>query len=77
MRVQTRSFFGGNVQINSEPGFQAIKAIQEHQVYLIDEKIVSRPTMRLLMGIYEFGSKLYPELFTKPSFLTFYKIVHY
>ena len=52
-------------QINSEPGFQAIKAIQEHQVYLIDEKIVSRPTMRLLMGIYEIGSKLYPELFTK------------
>ena len=52
-------------QINSEPGFQAIKAIKENQVYLIDEKIVSRPTMRLLMGIYEIGSKLYPELFTK------------
>ena len=52
-------------QISNEPGFQAIKAIKENQVYIIDEKIVSRPTMRLLNGIYEIGSKLYPELFTE------------
>lgn len=52
-------------QISNEPGFQAIKAIKENQVYIIDEKIVSRPTMRLLKGIYEIGSKLYPELFTE------------
>ena len=52
-------------QISNEPGFQAIKAIKENQVYIIDEKIVSRPTIRLLKGIYEIGSKLYPELFTK------------
>ena len=52
-------------QISNEPGFQAIKAVRENQVYIIDEKIVSRPTMRLLKGIYEIGSKLYPELFAK------------
>ena len=52
-------------QISNEPGFQAIKAVRENQVYIIDEKIVSRPTMRLLKGIYEIGSKLYPELFTE------------
>lgn len=37
--------------ILSEPGFGSIKAIQEGQVYLIDEKFVSRPTVRLLLGM--------------------------
>jgi len=37
--------------IITEPGFASIKAVQQGQVYLIDEKLVSRPTMRLLLGI--------------------------
>ncbi len=37
--------------IMAEPGFASIKAIKQSQVYLIDEKLVSRPTMRLLLGI--------------------------
>lgn len=37
--------------ITTEPGFASIKAVQQGQVYLIDEKLVSRPTMRLLLGI--------------------------
>ena len=37
--------------IVAEPGFGSIKAIQEEQVYLIDEKFVSRPTLRLLQGM--------------------------
>jgi iron complex transport system substrate-binding protein len=49
--------------IMKEPGFMAIKAIQEGKVYIIDEKIVSRPTLRLLDGIYEIGRILYPERF--------------
>ncbi|MCK4839429.1 MAG: ABC transporter substrate-binding protein, partial [Desulfobulbaceae bacterium] len=50
-------------RIMAEPGFPAIKAVQEGQVYLIDEKLVSRPTMRLLDGIRGIGGILYPELF--------------
>ena len=38
-------------EIAAEPGFSAIKAVRENQIYLIDEKLVSRPTMRLLLGI--------------------------
>jgi iron complex transport system substrate-binding protein len=49
--------------IRSEPGFRVIKAIQENQIYLIDEMIVSRPTMRLIDGIFEIGRRLYPDLF--------------
>lgn len=49
--------------IKSEPGFNAIKAVRNNEIYLIDEMIVSRPTLRLLEGIEEIGSKLYPEVF--------------
>jgi iron complex transport system substrate-binding protein len=54
--------------IITEPGFASIKAVQQGQVYLIDEHLVSRPTMRLLKGIERvreiirlFESNLYGE----------------
>jgi iron complex transport system substrate-binding protein len=50
--------------IKNEPGYQVIKAIRQNQIYIIDETIVSRPTLRLLNGIYEIGNRLYPETFT-------------
>jgi iron complex transport system substrate-binding protein len=49
--------------IKAEPGFTVIRAVQTDDVYLIDEMIVSRPTMRLLAGIYQIGRILYPEQF--------------
>lgn len=50
-------------EILQEPGFQAIKAVQKQQIFLIDEKLVSRPTMRLLEGIRLIRSFLYPGQF--------------
>ena len=49
--------------IKEEPGFRAIKAIKNNEIYIIDEHIVSRPTMRLLDGIFKIGQILYPEQF--------------
>ncbi len=49
--------------IINEPGFKTIKAVAEHKIYIIDEQIVSRPTMRLLDGIYHIGRILYPKDF--------------
>jgi len=49
--------------IKQEPGFNIIKAVALNQIYIVDEKIVSRPTMRLLEGIYTIGQYLYPEIF--------------
>jgi len=49
--------------IAGEPGFEAIKAVQDGEVYLIDEKIISRPTMRMLEGIGRIAGILYPEYF--------------
>ena len=49
--------------IKNEPGYRVIKAIKNNEIYLVDEKIVSRPTMRLLCGIAETGGILYPEAF--------------
>ena len=53
--------------IVSEPGFQTIKAVSEGEIYFIDEQIVSRPTMRLLDGIYQIGRILYPQDYQETS----------
>ncbi len=37
--------------IINEPGFKAIRAIRENRIYLIEEQLVSRPTIRILEGI--------------------------
>lgn len=47
--------------IQNEPGFSVIKAVQNHQIYLIDEDLVSRPTLRLLDGIRMIAGILYPN----------------
>ena len=51
--------------IYEEPGFTAIKAVKERQVFLIDEHLVARPTLRMIDGIIKIGSILYPEPFAK------------
>jgi iron complex transport system substrate-binding protein len=51
--------------IKSESGFKAIQAMKTGQVYIIDERLVSRPTLRLLDGIFEIGKILYPNDFTE------------
>ncbi len=47
--------------IRTETGFQAIKAIRENRISLIDEHLVSRPTMRLIEGIEQLHTILYPK----------------
>ncbi len=49
--------------IKNEPGYEIIKAVRENQIKIIDERIVSRPTLRLLVGINTIGNVLYPNLF--------------
>ena len=53
--------------IKNEPGFQAIKAIKNNEIHILDERIVSRPTMRLLIGIFRIGQILYPEVFNEKA----------
>lgn len=49
--------------LKNESGFQAIKAIRTGQVFLLDEKLVSRPTPDLLRGILTVAHLLYPKYF--------------
>ena len=49
--------------IIQEPGFQAIKAVRNNRVFLVDERLVSRPTLRITEGIKTIAALLYPELF--------------
>ena len=51
--------------IKAEPGFNVIKAVDNDQIFIIDEQIVSRPTLRLLEGIHEIGKILYPDVFNE------------
>ena len=44
-----------------EPGFEVIRAVRTRQVFLVDEEMVSRPTMGLLQGIGFVRSLLYPD----------------
>jgi len=53
--------------IKAESGFQAIRAVKTNQIYIIDERLVSRPTLRLLDGIFELGRILYPDDFTEKA----------
>lgn len=46
--------------IMEEPGFRAIKAVQNDQVYLIEEVLISRPTPRIIEGIELIHHILYP-----------------
>ncbi len=48
-------------QIKDEPGFSLIKAVKNNQIYIVDEQLTSRPSLRLLLGIYEIGHVLYPK----------------
>ena len=50
--------------IRAESGFQALRAVRAGRIHLVDERLVSRPTLRLLNGIFEIGRLLYPDRFT-------------
>ncbi|MFO8032533.1 MAG: ABC transporter substrate-binding protein [Desulfohalobiaceae bacterium] len=52
-------------EIRNEPGLHLIEAIKQEEIYIIDEELVSRPTLRLVQGIAVIGGHLYPELFTE------------
>ena len=49
--------------IAKAPGYRAIPAVREGRVFLVDEMIVSRPSFRLLNGIFAIGRILYPDRF--------------
>ncbi len=54
--------------IRKEPGFHIIKAVRENQIHLIDEAIISRPTPRLLLGVFTMGNILYPDQFPRKGY---------
>lgn len=53
---------GGNVHsISIRPGFDAIRAVQDGRILLINEKLVSSPTFRYTAGVRELARFLYPD----------------
>jgi len=63
--------------IKSESGFKAIKAVKGNQIFIIDEQIVSRPTLRLLEGIHKIGKILYPDVFDTKTSKILERAIHF
>lgn len=61
MNQPTREMIAG------EPGFGLIKAVREGEIHIVEERLVSRPTLELLQGIRTVGAILYPDLFGPPD----------
>lgn len=53
--------------ILQEPGFKAIKAVRNNKVHLIEEALVSRPTVRILTGIKQLFTLFYPNHNVSPQ----------
>lgn len=54
---------GGNLEsISQRAGFDTIKAVQDGNVHLINEKIISSPTFRYVKGVRELARFFYPEI---------------
>ncbi len=57
---------GGNWHsISIRPGFDVIKAIKDHRVVEINQKIISSPTFRFIKGVKALQRAFYPEIFCK------------
>ena len=48
-------------EIKNEPGFQVIRAVRRNRIFLVDEKLVSRPTLGLIQGMWQVFGCLYPK----------------
>ncbi|HNY36842.1 MAG TPA: ABC transporter substrate-binding protein [Petrotogaceae bacterium] len=49
--------------IKKEPGIAAVKAVREDNIILVDEKIISRPTPRIIYAIMDFYKIMHNDLF--------------
>lgn len=50
-------------QVQARPGWEALGAVQQGQVYTFDDNLVSRPGPRLVDGLEAMAKLLHPELF--------------
>ena len=54
---------GGNIHsISIRPGFDTIKAVKDGRIFIINEKLISSPTLRYYKGVEEIARFLYPDL---------------
>ena len=54
-------------QIEKRKGYAALKAVQDHRVYVLDQNILDRPGPRLVDGLEQLARAIHPEAFGSPS----------
>jgi iron complex transport system substrate-binding protein len=52
---------GDEHAISIRPGFAAVKAVQEGRILLINEKLISSPSLRYPTGVMELARSFYPD----------------
>lgn len=52
-------------EIEKTSGFESIRAVREGNILIVDEKEISRPTMKLIDGAKKLGKMVYPKYFKK------------
>ena len=57
--------FGGQTPqlVAARPGWQSIKAVQNHAVYTFDDNLISRPGPRIVDGLEKLAALIHPEIF--------------
>lgn len=54
-------------QIAARPGYDQLTAVKNGAVYVIDDNIVTRPGVRLILGLQQLAQMIHPEIFGPPS----------
>ena len=54
-------------QIAKRSGYSALRAVQDHRVYVLDQNLLDRPGPRLIDGLQQLAAAIHPEAFASPS----------
>jgi iron complex transport system substrate-binding protein len=61
----TLSSIGTDTPLVERPGYAALKAVKDNQVFTLTDDLVSRPGPRLVEGVLEIAKALHPDQFSK------------
>ncbi|MGD0645654.1 MAG: cobalamin-binding protein [Candidatus Bathyarchaeia archaeon] len=63
----TAPFYGSVAQVEATPGWNAISAVQNNRVYVINGDLFAEPNPRIADQVYAVAACLYPQLFNSTS----------
>ena len=65
--ISTTGSMASPGQIAKRDGYDALRAIKDRRVYVLDQNILDRPGPRLIEGLQQLAAAIHPEAFASPS----------